>query len=299
MLGVALDGDGGVLAEHRIASPQGLTGVARAIDAVFDELDARVPGAGAVGVGIAGLVDFDGRMRYGPNLPDVIALPIRERMEATTGAPVHVDNDANAAGFGEARYGAARGSSHVLLVTLGTGIGGAIIAGGDVYRGANGFAAEVGHFTVDRSGPMCACGERGHWEAIASGTALARMGAEAVTEGKGAGIAFAAAGASVTGHHVADAARAGDHDAAEVLRAFADNVALGLAGLANIVDPELIVIAGGLVELGALLFDPLRAAFAAHLEGLDYRPAIRVVPAALGERAGAVGAAAQARALLR
>ena len=173
-----------------------------------------------------------------------------------------------------------------LLVTLGTGIGGAIIANGEIYRGANGFAAEIGHFTLDRSGPVCACGERGHWEAMASGTTLGRMGAELVAGGRGAAIAEVAAGALITGVHVGTAARAGDADALQLLDAFADNIALGLAALSNILDPELIVIGGGLVGLGALLFTPLDAAFAVHLEGTAYRNTIRVVPAALGEPRG-------------
>ena len=132
VLGVALDEHGTVLDEHRVPNGRGADGVAQAIEAVFEELDQRVPGACAVGVGIAGLVDFDGHMRYGPNLPDVLVLPVRERMEAVTGTPVHVDNDANAAGYGEARYGAARSVHDALLVTLGTGIGGAILLGGEI-----------------------------------------------------------------------------------------------------------------------------------------------------------------------
>ena len=184
-------------------------------------------------------------------------------------------------------------------MTLGTGIGGAIVANGELYRGAHGFAAEIGHFTLDRSGPMCACGERGHWEAMASGSALGRMGAELVAAGGGAAIAELARGAPVTGLHVGAAARAGDPEARALLDAFADNVALGLAALANILDPELIVIGGGLVGLGQLLFAPLDGAFHRHLEGTAHRPDIRLVPAALGERAGAIGAAAQAAALLR
>jgi glucokinase len=298
VLGVALDARGAVIDEHRVLNGRGADGVQGAIDMVYGELVARVPTAGAVGVGIAGLVDFAGHMRYGPNLPEVLVLPVREHMEQLSARPVSVDNDANTAGYGELLYGAARGTSDALLVTLGTGIGGAIIANGAIYRGANGFAAEIGHFTLDRSGPICACGERGHWEAMASGTALGRMGADFVASGRGAAIAKVAAGAPVTGVHVGAAAAAGDAGALAVLDEFADNVALGLAALSNILDPELIMIGGGLVGLGALLFTPLEAAFRAHLEGTQYRNVIRVVPAALGERAGAIGAAAQAAELV-
>ncbi len=298
VLGVVTDESGTVLDEHRVLNGRGADGVQQAIDSVYETLAARTSAVVAVGVGIAGLVDFDGRMRYGPNLPDVLVLPVREHMEALTALPVSVDNDANSAGFGELQFGAARGARDALLVTLGTGIGGAIIADGAIYRGANGFAAEIGHFTLDRSGPMCACGERGHWEAMASGTALGRMGADLVATGRGDAIAAEAGSGPVTGVHVGAAAHAGDAEAREVLAAFADNVALGLAALSNILDPALILIGGGLVELGALLFGPLDVAFRRHLEGAEHRSPITVGPAALGERAGAIGAAAQAYALL-
>ncbi len=300
VLGVALDVDGTVCAETRVPSAVAEGGVSDAITQVFRTLLAQVGSASAVGIGIAGLVDFDGRMRFGPNLPDILALPIREQMEAVTGLAVTVDNDANAAGFGELTHGSLRGARHALMVTLGTGIGGAILIDGEVFRGANGFAAEIGHFTVRADGPICACGERGHWEAIACGPALGRMGLEAVRDGRGGAILAVAGDEPISAHHVASAAMSGDADALEIMSEFGDNVALGLAGLANILDPEIIAIAGGLVEMGPLLFDPLERAFSAHLEGLAYRPRIPVVPAQLGERAGAIGAAAQARhAMLR
>jgi glucokinase len=251
----------------------------------------------AVGVGAAGLVDLNGHLGYAPNLPLIRDAPLRDALEQATGRVVVLDNDANAAAIGERAYGAARDVDHALFVTLGTGIGGGMLLDGRVYRGGHHLGGEIGHFTVERDGPLCACGERGHWEAIASGNALGRMAREMVA-GRGGGAIVAAAGGdarAVTGEHVGAAAAAGDNDAQEVLLQYAENVALGLAGLANILDPERIVIAGGIVELGALLFGPLREAFGRHLEGVDYRPAIELVPAELGERAGAVGAAVLAR----
>jgi glucokinase len=249
---------------------------------------------GAVGVGIAGLVDAQGVLRYGPNLPGVVEAPVRDALAARTGLPVVVDNDANVAGWGEVCFGAAAGTRDALLVTLGTGIGGAIVLGGVVVRGAHGFAAELGHFTVDRDGPLCACGERGHWESFASGSALGRIARERIEAGRGAAILAAADGdlRAVTGHHVGAAAVTGDADARALLDEFAGNIALGLSGLANILDPEIIVIAGGLVTLGDLLFEPVRAAFLRHIEAPEHRPKVPIVPATLGERAGAIGAAA-------
>lgn len=297
ILGVVTDATGSVVAEERDESPEGFADIVDSAARMAATLRGRASGeVTAIGVGIAGLVDGDGVLRYGPNLPGVIDAPVRDALAQRAGLPVVVDNDANVAGWGEVRFGAAAGARDALLVTLGTGIGGAIVLDGRVVRGAHGFAAEIGHFTVDRDGPICACGERGHWEAIASGSALGRMARDLVAMGKGAAIVARAGGDAnaVTGHHVGDAAGAGDTAALELLRVYADNVALGLSALANILDPAIIVISGGLVSLGELLFAPLRVAFTAHLEAPEHRPLVPIVPATLGERAGAIGAAAVA-----
>ena len=298
VLGVVLSDDGAVLREARLASPHtGLDALVATGAAIVSQLDA----AGApIGVGAAGLVDHEGVVRYAPNLPNVREAPLRDALAQATGHAVVVDNDAGVATLGEVTYGAAVGLRHLLLVTLGTGIGGGLLLDGRMYRGAHNFGAEIGHFTVDPNGPLCACGERGHWESIASGSALGRMARELVGRGGGAALVAAAGGdaGAVTGIHVGTAAAQGDADARSLLVQYAENVALGLAGLANILDPECIVIAGGLVELGPLLFGPLREAFGRHFEGVDYRPSVAIVPAQLGERAGAVGAGILARSLL-
>jgi glucokinase len=297
VLGVVLDHTGTILHEQRAPSPD--TGFEPLVAVCRDLVAAIGPPDAPVGVGAAGLVGRTGVISYAPNLPGVIDAPIRDAVAAATGRRVAADNDANVAALAEATYGAAVGARHALMVTLGTGIGGGIIADGEVYHGANGYAAEFGHFTVDIDGPICACGERGHWEAIASGNALGRMAREMIEHGRGGTILAAAAGrlADVSGEEVAAAAGEGDADARALLAAYADNIALGLVNLANILDPERIVISGGVVEIGALLFEPLGAAFRAHLEGTEHRPDIALVPAAFGERAGAVGAAVLARSL--
>ena len=297
VLGVLLAVDGTVLREERLASPHtGLDALVTTGASIVSRLDAA---DAAIGVGAAGLVDHDGTVRYAPNLPNVRGAPLRDALARATGHAVVVDNDAAVATLGEVTYGAAVGRRDVLLVTLGTGIGGGFLFDGRMYRGAHNFGAEIGHFTVDPSGPLCACGERGHWESIASGSALGRMARELVAKGGGSALVAAAGGdpGAVTGTHVGVAAAQGDADARSLLVQYAENVALGLAGLANILDPECIVIAGGLVELGPLLFGPLREAFGRHVEGVDYRPPVAIVPAQLGERAGAVGAAVLARSL--
>lgn len=290
ILGVARAADGGIVGELRVDSANDRESLLCAMSDVALGLAAgSALGSGvALGVGIAGLVTLDGRLRYCPNLPGVEEVDLCHELETRTGLPTVVDNDANVAGYAEVVQGAARGSSHALVVTLGTGIGGALIIDGKIVRGANGFAGEIGHWTVERDGPRCACGADGHWEAIASGSALGRLGSEAVAAGRLALVG------PVDGHAIGAAAARGDAAALAVVAEYADNVAIGLAGLAAILDPECIVISGGVVELGELLFSPLRRAFVEHLEGESHRPAIALLPAALGERAGAIGAAALA-----
>jgi glucokinase len=183
------------------------------------------------------------------------------------------------------------------VLTLGTGIGGGIILDGKVYRGAHGFAAEVGHWQFDPHGRMCACGEPGHWEAWASGTALGALARDVVERGDAPSVLARAGGdaSAVAGVHVGEAASDGAADALAILDRYADYVALGFAGLANILDPEIIVVGGGLVELGDLLLGRVRDRFHAHLEGAPYRPPVPIVAAALGDHAGVIGAAVLAR----
>ncbi len=292
-----VDRDGVVLREVREPTPLGGDAVVATMAGLVRRLAEDFPEAAAVGVGAAGLVDRDGAVQFAPNIQGLRRAPLRRALEAELGVPVVVDNDANAAAWGEVVHGAAKGALYALVITLGTGIGGGIVARGRVIRGAHGFAAEVGHFQIDPDGPVCACGERGHWESYASGTALGRMGREWAAAGKAPGVLARAGGQvdAVTGVFVGDSAQAGEPDGVALLAEYVDYVAIGLAGLANILDPERIVVSGGLVELGDALFAPLRTAFARRVEGPEYRPEIAIVPAQLGEQAGVIGAAARAR----
>jgi glucokinase len=296
-----VDCDARVLAEERSPTPMEWPALHESIVDLVGRLRATRPDLAAVGVGAAGLVDRTGAVHYAPNLPRLIRVPLREILTQSLGLPVVVDNDANVAAWGELCHGAARGIADGLVITLGTGVGGGIITDGRVMRGAHGFAAEVGHWQFDPHGPTCACGEPGHWETAASGSALGQLARTRALTGDAPNVLARAGGdvSKVTGVHVGESAAAGEPDGRDLLAAYARQVALGFAGLANIVDPELIVVSGGLVELGDVLLGPLREAFGAHLEGWRYRPAIPIVAAALGERAGVVGAAALARDLVR
>lgn len=296
MLGLSLDASLGVVAERRVATPATYPELLDALVAVSDALHPG-PEPPVLGVGIAGLVTLEGSVRYAPNLPALREAPVARDLGERLGAPVAVDNDANAAAWGEAAAGAARDGDDVLVVTLGTGIGGGLVTGGRPYRGAHGFAAEIGHFTVDPVGPRCACGEIGHWEAVASGTALGQLARERAASGAAPGVVAAAGGDTdaVDGHHVTEAAARGERDALVLLHEYALRVATGLAGLANILDPRRIVVGGGLVAAGELLLEPIRREVSRRIEAPEHRPPIPVVAAALGEHSGAIGAAVLAR----
>lgn len=292
--------DGAISHDERAPSPDG--GWRALVDAVAAGVRACVAAGSAapvraVGVGVAALVDDDGVARYAPNLPALVNAPLRAEIAAAVGLPTVVDNDANVAAWGELAHGAARGARHALVLTLGTGIGGGIIVDGRVYRGAHGFAAEVGHWQFDPRERVCACGEPGHWEAWASGTGLGVLARAAAAAGEAPAVLARAGGdvGAVTGEHVGAAALEGAPDALALLDRYADLVAIGVAGLANILDPELVVVGGGLVTLGDVLLDRIRDRFPRHLEGRAYRPPIPIVAAALGEQAGVVGAAVLAR----
>ena len=292
-----VDRGGAILSEEHEPTPEDLDGVIPAIVRCISTLQHSHPEVGAVGVGAAGLVDKDGTVHYAPNLPMLTNTPLRRSLADALALPVVVDNDANAAAWGEVCHGAARGHNDALVITLGTGVGGGIVINGRIYRGAHGFAAEVGHWQFDPRGPLCACGELGHWEAAASGTALGRIARERAAAGDAPNVLARAGGdlEEVDGHEVGDGARAGDPEALLILDDYAHVVAIGFAGLANILDPEIIVVSGGLVVLGDLLLDRLRAAFARHIEGAAHRPDVPIMAAELEDRAGVVGAAALAR----
>lgn len=296
-LALAIDSSGEVLADARVATPSGGDELIDAVVALVSQLTDSAGPPDAVGVGVPGLVDAAGVLAYAPNLPGVLDVAVASRVAQRCGVPVTVENDATAAVWGEREVGAARGAEHVLLVTLGTGIGGGIILGGRLYRGAHGFAGEIGHMVVDPHGPQCPCGKRGCWERFASGTGLGRLARDAASAGR-LGRAVALAGGDpedVRGEHVTTAAAEGDHKAEAVMAAYGHWLAVGLVNLAYLFDPEVFVLGGGLVESAEVVLAPTRAAFKELLAGADYRPPIRIAPAALGERAGAIGAALLAR----
>jgi glucokinase len=265
---------------------------------VVRELAAAVPEAAAVGVGAAGLVDSAAGVILGaPNLAyrDV---PVGKTLESELGLPAIVDNDANVAALAEAVYGAGRGAGDQIMVTVGTGIGGGIIIGRHIYRGHYGVGAELGHMVIDPDGPVCGCGNRGCWEAVASGNAIGRLARQRVEGGAGADLLAMAGGeiGAITGAFVGEAAVAGDAFARDVVASIGRLLGIGFANIVNIFDPEVIVVGGGATAgTGELLLEPAREAMTAHILGVAWRKPVRVVPALLGNDAGLVGAAVLAR----
>ncbi len=299
-LRVALvDPDGNVVDERRVDTPPTLDEIVDRITGAVRAFAPLRPEARALGVGAAGMVDHEGTIHYSPNVPAFLHAPVQARLEDAVGLPTVVDNDANVAVVAELVHGAARGCTEVLLITLGTGVGGGVVTRGEVLRGAHGFGTEVGHFQVDPHGPRCACGQRGHWEALASGTALGALGREWAAAGAAPSVLAHVGGVldDITGVLVGDVAQAGAEDAVAIVEEYARQVAIGLVGLVNIFDPERVVVSGGLVELGEVLLGPMRDAFDGRIEGAAHRPTVPIVPAELGGQAGVVGAAVLAREL--
>jgi glucokinase len=295
-----VDGDGTIVEQRVRPTPTTLAGIVELIADSTRAIAHLRPGVAAAGVGAAGMVDREGVIHYSPNVPAFLHAPVRARLAEALGFPVAVDNDANVAALAEHTHGAGRGCHDFLLVTLGTGVGGGVVVNGKVLRGAHGFAAEIGHFQVDPDGPRCACGEMGHWEALASGTALGALGRAAAARGEAPSVLALAGGdvSAVGGTHVGEAAQRGEPDAVALIVEYAHQVAIGLVGLVNMFDPEKVLVSGGLVELGDVLLGPLAAAFHGRIEGAPYRPAVPVVAAELGGGAGVIGAAVLARGLV-
>ncbi|MBV8303006.1 MAG: ROK family protein [Acidimicrobiia bacterium] len=299
MLAVVLEDGERLVDERRVPTPDGAAALVDAFVAVVDAQRADGP-VDAVGIGAPGLVDREGVLHMAPNLVGVRNLAIKVLLEERLRLPVQVDNDATCAAWAEREMGAAKGSDDVVVVTLGTGIGGGLVLDGQLYRGAHGFAGEVGHVKVAPDGIPCPCGGRGCWERYASGSALGRFGREAGEAGRAARVVELAGGDfhDVRGEHVGAAAREGDPEALELMDRFAWWVAQGLANLADVFDPNTIVVGGGMLESVDLFLARTRQVFPELVLAGPERLPVDIVPAQLGERAGAIGAALVAGDLL-
>ena len=297
--GAVMDASGVILAKGRKDTPaHDPAAIADEAHKLVRELsvDHRID---AVGVACAAFIDRSrSTVLFSPNLAWRDE-PLKDRLESALDLPVLLENDANAAAWGEFRFGAAADADDMVMVTVGTGLGGGIVVDGVLMAGAFGVAAELGHMRVVPNGIRCGCGNRGCWEQYASGTALLREARELIVSGTpyAARLNDLCGGdpAALKGPDVTRAAAEGDPAAVELLADLGTWVGEGVASVAAILDPEVVVLGGGVSEAGSLLIDPAVAAFRRQLTGRGHRPVARFTLASLGNDAGMIGAADLAR----
>jgi glucokinase len=295
---VVADADGTVLGEDlrpTLAAEGPSAVIARIADSIHEACTkANVAAADTLGIGISSpgpAKPKEGIVTDAPNLPGWHNIHVTKLLSDAVGVPSLLENDANAAAYGELRFGAARGLQHIVYVTLGTGIGGGIIIDGKIYEGASGAAGEVGHMIVLPDGPVCNCGNRGCVEALSAGPAIARDAAALIAGGKAAKLAELAGESPPTAKLVYAAALQGDDEAREIIHRAGYYLGLGLVGILNIFDPQALILGGGLVNMGDLYLGP--ALDTARKGAFPQITADALITTAkLGSRAGALGAAA-------
>jgi glucokinase len=249
----------------------------------------------AIGLGVAGLIDEPrSRVLFAANL-GWVDVPLRHQVEEKTGLPTVLDDDANCAAWGEFRFGAGRGSPHLVMVTVGTGIGGGIVIGGVLHHGAFGGAADIGHMRVVPDGLACGCGRRGCWEQYASGNALLKEARQLATERQPEATVLLGLGdgtpEGIRGSHITTAAQLGDPVAVAAFDYVGGWLGQGLADLSAVLDPARFVIGGGVSDAGDLLIAPARASYLRALTAREFRRPAELRGAELGNEAGLVGAA--------
>ena len=295
-----VDDTGRIVEKLRKASPTtDELSLLEAIREVVGELRTRHD-ITAVGVGAPGFIGADRRtVLFTPNLPWRDE-PLAELLERVLDLPVLIENDANAAAWAEFVFGAGTGVPDQLLLTLGTGVGGGLVLGGEIYRGGHGVAAEVGHLTVVRDGIPCGCGRHGCLEQYASGSALVREARSAAATGRAPALLEAAGGdvSLVTGAMVTEQARAGTPEAVALFEEMGEALAVGIGSLIAVLDPSLVMLGGGVSEAGDLILAPTTAALDRELTGGAHRPGPEIRLAALGNDAGLIGVADEARRLV-
>ncbi|WP_422117369.1 ROK family glucokinase [Brachybacterium sp. UNK5269] len=294
-----VDEDGEIIATTTRTTPA--TDAALIEAAVADAVAELRAGHEVVGVGV-GAAGFVGADRRTVNFAANLAWrqhPLAEELEKLTGLPVVVENDANAAGWAEYRFGAATTARHMLMVTVGTGLGGAIVLDGQLVRGSAGFAGEIAHITAVPDGQWCGCGRRGCLEQYTAGTALVRTARRRASAGDArmSPLLQVAGGdrKQIDGPMITRLAQQGDPGAIELIAEIGRWLGMGMASISTLLDPEVIVVGGGVAAAGDLLLGPAREAYAAHLTARNHRPLAPFLPASMGNRAGIVGAADLAR----
>ncbi|CAB5239059.1 unannotated protein [freshwater metagenome] len=300
VLGGVVDSLGNVVAQARRETPrQGGPVLTQTIADVALEL-MKSHEVSAVGVSAAGFVSSDRKtMLATPNIADWNGVELDSQLTKLIGLPVVVENDANAAAWGEAKFGAGRGHNHLMMLTIGTGIGGGIVVNGNLYRGAFGIAAEFGHLRVVPDGHVCGCGARGCFEQYASGNALLRHAREAIAASPEIARNLLSLGDGtidgLTGSAITEAARGGDPVALAAFNTTAQWLGAGISSLSVLLDPACVVIGGGVIDAGEILLAPTREAVVRTMPFAGKHPYPQIIAAALGNQAGLVGVADLAR----
>ncbi len=265
------------------------------ITRLIQAIESQIPkGAVDLRIGIAAPGPLDPRtgvILSAPNLSGWTNIPLRDQLSEHFGVPVFLGNDANAAALAEWRFGAGQGTGNMIYLTISTGIGGGVIADGRLLLGAHGLAGELGHITMDLNGPTCGCGIKGHIEAIAAGPALARNATAQLEAGQLSTLKETlSAQGKITSIDIGKAAQAGDELALSVIEEAGLLIGHHLGDLAHIFNPEVFILGGGVSLLGDLIFEPIKRSLREHVMDPAYLDGVRVLPAALGDDAGLVGA---------
>jgi len=300
VLGGVVDESGKVLTTARKDTPrQGGSALTQTIADVAKEL-LQQHSVASVGVSAAGFVSSDRKtMLATPNIADWNGVDLDHQLTALIGLPVVIENDANAAAWGEAKFGAGKNQDHMMMLTVGTGIGGGIVVNGALYRGAFGIAAEFGHMRVVPEGHICGCGARGCFEQYASGNALLRHAREAINASPEVARNLLSRGdgtvAGLTGQAITEAARDGDAVALAAFNTTGQWLGAGIASLAVLLDPACVVIGGGVIDAGEILLKPTRGSLERNMPFAGKHPYPQIIAAQLGNAAGLVGVADLAR----
>lgn len=300
VLGGVVDESGKVLTTARKDTPrQGGSALTQTIADVAKELLEK-HSVSSIGVSAAGFVSSDRKtMLATPNIADWNGVDLDGQLTKLIGLPVVIENDANAAAWGEAKFGAGKNQDHMMMLTVGTGIGGGIVVNGALYRGAFGIAAEFGHMRVVPDGHICGCGARGCFEQYASGNALLRHAREAINASPEVARNLLSRGdgtvAGLTGQTIAEAAREGDPVALAAFNTTGQWLGAGIASLAVLLDPACVVIGGGVIDAGEILLKPTRESLERNMPFAGKHPYPKIIAAQLGNEAGLVGVADLAR----
>lgn len=297
--GALVDEYGQIVAELKVPTPA--TDPDAIVDAVVELVDQLSVGHEVIGVGVAaaGFIDADqSQIIYAPNL-SWRNEPFKSKLEKKISLPIIIENDANAAGWAEYRFGAGRGYKHMVMLTIGTGVGGAVIVDSKMLRGGFGIAGELGHIRMVPNGQLCGCGSRGCLESYASGTALLKNARRLAKSGDPKGRRLAELeeqNGKLKGEQVYQAITEGDPGALELLREVGAWLGSAVSSLTAVLDPEIVVFGGGVSAAGDLLTDPIREAYLEQLPARGYRPELKITTAEFVNDAGVVGAADLVRA---